>query len=141
MSEGLRVSFEPHNEAPAQHVVDGVVYHNVAQTKQDNWYPVRYYLRGEGDAVLGGLLGEIWGQWLHIKIVWVDHAARGKGHASTMLKQAEDYARHRNCIGAFLETFSFQARPLYEKHGYEVFATLDDYPPGHKQFFMKKKLG
>jgi GNAT superfamily N-acetyltransferase len=140
VSETLRISFEPQNEANAKDVIEGLVYHNIVQTKQEGWYPVRYYLRGDGDTIMGGLLGQIWGQWLHINILWVAHAARGKGHASEMLKRAEDYARTRNCIGAYLETFSFQARPLYEKHGYQVFATLDDYPPGHRQFFLKKAL-
>jgi hypothetical protein len=31
-------------------------------------------------------------------------------------------------------------RPFYERRGYEVFGTLDDYPKGHKKFFLKKKL-
>ncbi len=140
MSDDLRISFEPHNEAGAQHVTDGVVYHNIARTGHDTWYPVRYYLRGEADAILGGLLGHIWGRWLHINIVWVDHAARGKGHAKAMMIAAEEYARKRGCIGAHLETFSFQARPLYEKLGYEVFGQIDDYPPGHTNFFLKKRL-
>ena len=30
--------------------------------------------------------------------------------------------------------------PFYEGRGYEVFGTLDDYPKGHKKFFLKKKL-
>lgn len=138
MSGELRISFEPHNEGQAQHVVDGVVYHNIAQTGQDSWYPVRYYLRGEGDTIMGGLLGQIWGRWLHINILWVDRAARGKGHAKTMLTMAEDYARTHGCIGAHLETFSFQARPLYERLGYQVFGEIADYPPGHTNFFLKK---
>ncbi len=79
---------------------------------------------------MGGLLGSIWGRWLHINILWVAHAARGQGHAREMLALAEAYARKRGCIGIHLETFSFQARPLYEKLGYQVFGQIDDYPPG-----------
>lgn len=140
MSETLRISFEPQNEGDARHVIDGLVYHNVAQTRHDSWYPVRYYLRGEGDTILGGLLAQIWGQWLHINILWVDRSARGQGHAREMMKRAEDYARSRNCVGIHLETFSFQARPLYERLGFEVFGQIDDYPPGHTNFFLKKRL-
>jgi GNAT superfamily N-acetyltransferase len=138
VSEPLRISFEPQNEGSAQHVVDGLIYFNIAQTGHDAWYPVRYYLRGEGDAIMGGLLGQIWGRWLHINILWVAQAARGRGHASELLRGAEAYARTHDCKGAYLETFTFQARPFYEKHGYAVFAEMDDYPPGHKQFFLKK---
>jgi hypothetical protein len=50
-------------------------------------------------------------------------------------------AIRRGCRGAYLDTFSYQARPFYEKLGYAVFGTLDDYPPGHQRFFMRKRLG
>ena len=88
--------------------------------------------------MLGGVLGNVWGEWLHIKFVWVAEPARGKGHASAMVAAAEAYAKTRGARGAYLETFSFQARPLYERLGYQVFSELGDYPPGHTLFFLKK---
>jgi hypothetical protein len=33
-----------------------------------------------------------------------------------------------------------QARPFYEKLDYEVFAMLEDCPPGHREFFLRKLL-
>jgi len=39
-----------------------------------------------------------------------------------------------------LETHSYEARPFYEKLGYEVFAALEDYPPGHTKFYLRKQL-
>jgi hypothetical protein len=53
---------------------------------------------------------------------------------------AEAYARERGGHMVVLDTHSFQARPFYERRGYEVFATLDDFPRGHQKFFLKKKL-
>ena len=41
--------------------------------------------------------------------------------------------------GAWLDTFSFQARGFYEKLGYEEFGRLD-YPPDHHRHFMQKGL-
>jgi GNAT superfamily N-acetyltransferase len=65
---------------------------------------------------------------------------RGGGHGARLLAAAEAYALERGCGGAFLDTFSFQARPFYERHGYEVFATLPDFPPGHDRFFLRKRM-
>ena len=42
--------------------------------------------------------------------------------------------------GVFLTTFSFQARPFYEKSGYEVVADIQDYPKGHSHHVLKKNL-
>jgi GNAT superfamily N-acetyltransferase len=90
--------------------------------------------------VLGGLLGLIWGGWLHVAILWVADPVRGRGHGRDLLEAGESYARERGCIGVFLDTFSFQARPFYERHGYRVFGTLADFPPGHESYFLSKRL-
>jgi hypothetical protein len=41
---------------------------------------------------------------------------------------------------ARVETTSFQARPFYERLGYEVYGVLDECPVGHTTYFMKKQL-
>jgi ribosomal protein S18 acetylase RimI-like enzyme len=136
----LRLSFEPHNESLKQFIVNGVDNHNIARTGHSAYYPVQYFLRDADDEVLGGLLGQIWGEWLHVNFLWVAEPARGRGQARALMLAAEAYAAKRRCRGAFLETFSFQARPFYEKLGYEVFGELKDYPPGQTQYFMKKNF-
>jgi hypothetical protein len=57
-----------------------------------------------------------------------------------LLSRAEQYALERSCSNAWLFTFSFQARPFYERLGYQLFGTLEDYPKGHSLFFMTKRL-
>ena len=56
------------------------------------------------------------------------------------MQSAEAYAQSRGAVGVTLETHSFQARPFYERLGYQVFSTLDGYPSGHSKFFLKKVL-
>jgi ribosomal protein S18 acetylase RimI-like enzyme len=57
-----------------------------------------------------------------------------------MLLQAEQEAIARGCRGAWLDTYSFQARGFYERLGYAVFGILNDYPPGQKRIFLHKVL-
>jgi GNAT superfamily N-acetyltransferase len=75
-----------------------------------------------------------------VSALWVADAVRRHGHGGRLLAAAEAYALERGCIGVFLDTFSFQARPFYERHGYCVFATLADCPPGHESYFLQKRL-
>ena len=136
----LKIVFQQEGGAEAQLVRDRLDLFNVGVTGVSAYYPVNYFLKNERDEVVGGLLGAIWGDWLHITYVWVDEAERGRDSATKMMDLAEAYARERHCHSIMLDTHSFQARPFYEKRGFEVFATLDDWPKGHKKFFLKKKL-
>jgi GNAT superfamily N-acetyltransferase len=140
MTEDIALVFEPGNEFAEKFVTNGLENHNIAATGQAAYYPVSYFLKTPRGEVLGGLLGMIWAGYLHIKIVWVAEPVRGKGYAKKLVEAAEAYARERGCRGANLETFTFQARPLYEQLGYEVFGEIKDFPAGHSLFFMKKTL-
>ncbi len=140
MAEKVELVFDPHSPAADAYVRNRLSMFNASATGRSDFYPVNIFLKGEKDEILGGLLGYLWSDWLYVAILWVDDALRGQGHAIHLMDAAEDYARQRGCHSASLDTHSFQARPFYEKRGYEVFGVLDDYPKGHKKFFLKKKL-
>ena len=138
---GARIAFEPFlDDATRRFIVDGVDMYNVAATALPDYAPVNFVLRGERGDVLGGVLGLLWGAWLHVGHLWVAGSERGKGHGAKLLSAAEDHARTRGAVGATLETYSFQARPFYERLGYELCGQLDGYPPGHTKFFLRKSL-
>ncbi|HUL06906.1 MAG TPA: GNAT family N-acetyltransferase [Candidatus Acidoferrum sp.] len=139
--EDLQIAFQPYaDQATKDIVVNGVDYHNIATTGHAACYPVAFFLRDGREEVLGGLLGEIWGGSMYVTHLWVAEPARGAGHGTRLLQAAERYALERGCHGAFLGSFSFQAPAFYQKQGYQVFGVLDDHPPGHKLFFLKKAL-
>ena len=57
------------------------------------------------------------------------------------LATPEAFARERGCTQAKLDTFTFQAGPRFYEHlGWEVFGVIDDHPPGHRHYFMRKSL-
>lgn len=138
--DDLKIVFDQAGGAEAALVRDRLDMYNVGITGLSAYYPVNFFVKSTRGETLGGLLGGIWGGWLHINYLWVDQAVRGRRWASKLMDQAEAYARERGCDAVSLDTHSFQARPFYEKRGYDVFATLDNYPKGHKKFFLRKKL-
>lgn len=43
-------------------------------------------------------------------------------------------------IALHLDTGGDESFPFYERHGYEVFGTLEGFPPGIRQHFLRKPL-
>jgi len=136
----LTIVFAETGGAEARLVRERLDMFNIGATGVSTYYPVNLFVKSERGETLGGLLGGVWGGWLSISILWTDESVRGQDWGTRLMDEAEAYARQRGCHSALLDTHSFQARPFYEKRGYEVFGTLDDYPKGHKRFFLKKRL-
>lgn len=97
-------------------------------------------LRNSSGETVGGLWGTLLYDWFYIELLFVPKNARGFGLGTRLLKKAEDIARTHNCIGIWLDTFSFQSPSFYERSGYQVFGTLDDHPRGKRRFFLRKAL-
>ena len=95
-------------------------------------------LRDDTARLRGGVSGMIYGDWLRIDGLWVDDGLRRRGIGTELMKRAENHAVARGCHSAWLATF--QARAFYEATGYELFATLDDYPAGQTNHFLRKRL-
>ena len=86
----------------------------------------------------GGLVGKSGRGMLYLDLLWVRPEQRGKGLGSRLLAIAEAEAKARGCNGVWLDTYDYQARPFYERHGYAVFGTLGGFANGHVRFFMSK---
>ena len=120
-------------------IVRGLLSFNEAWIGPSKDQPVRFVARDEL-GVVGGLLGHTKWSWLYVAKLWVDERGRGRGIGTQLLAAAEELARSRGCTDACLDTFEYQARPFYEKLGYQLFGTLDGYPPGFRQFYLRKRL-
>ena len=105
-----------------------------------NYRPLYLLVRDANGVVIAGLQGATYWDYLYIELLAIAQDERGKGLGSRLLKEAEAEAIKRGCHNAYLDTFSFQARPFYEKHGYTVFGILPQFPPGHERYFMEKRL-
>lgn len=91
-------------------------------------------------APMGGLWAETrWGGF-YIDMLVVPEELRGRGIGSRLMQAAEAEARRRRCRHIWLDTYAFQARPFYERLGFEVFGQLDGPAPIYPRFFMRKLL-
>jgi GNAT superfamily N-acetyltransferase len=139
--EELELVFEPFpGESLGRFLFDNIANVNIARTGIASWHPVGYFLKNQRGEWLAGLTGYVWGGWLHVNLLWVTESLRGHRHGSRLMDAAEAFAVEHGCHGVTLETHSFQAPGFYLKRGYEVFGTLDDYPPGHSKLFLRKRL-
>jgi len=119
----------------------GLTEHALATTKTAGFEPIGVFARTDDATIVGGIAAFINWSWLHVTLVWVAAPLRGTGLGHRLLTAIEEVGVRRGCAHAHLDTFSYQARPFYERHGYALFATLDDYPAGQQRFFMRKALG
>ena len=80
-----------------------------------------------------------WGRAVLAEL-WVDERYRRQGLGSMLICTAEHAVREKGCYYLCLGTTDFQARPLYEKHGFQVFTVNKDVPKGHKSWSLSKRL-
>jgi len=97
-------------------------------------------LRHDAGVVSGGFWGCTNFRWLRVQMLFVPECLRGQGVGKNLMTLAEREAQTRGCIGAIVDTLSFQAGPFYRKIGYELFGVLEDCPPGHNQLYFYKRL-
>jgi GNAT superfamily N-acetyltransferase len=91
-------------------------------------------------AVLGGLWGQSrWGAF-YVDMIVVPEVLRGTGVGTDLMTRAEAEARARGCHLMWLDTYAFQARPFYERLGFEVFGEMDGPAPFYPRWFMRKAL-
>ena len=123
-----------------EEITDALSTFNHANSDVGNAHQKALVFRDEQEQLIGGVVFVIHWYWLYIEILFVHEAFRNQNLGSQLLREAETYARTRGCVGAYLDTLSFQAPDFYLKHGYEVLAELEGFPPGpnRKIYFAKR---
>jgi len=117
----------------------GLLEHNQPFLGESDHRQLVVMARVDGEPV-GGLLAETGRGVLLVDMLWLAPGHRRQGLGSRLLLAAEAEARRRGCGMAWLDTYDFQARAFYERHGYEVFGELDGLANGRRRHFMKKRL-
>ena len=144
MSQSLPEIIISETPGPADReaILHALVSYNDSNGPPSGSQPLAILLR---DPSTGETVGGLWGKssydWVFIELLVVPERWRGQNVGTLLLGKAEEVGRERNCVGLWLNTFGFQARGFYEKNGFEVFGSVDDYPRGSNCYFMRKLLG
>lgn len=114
--------------------------YNTEQAGDDGAQTLCFVLQGPDEEIAGGVIGVVYWDWCSVELMWVREDLRGRGYGQRLLARVEAEARKRGARHAHLDTFSFQAPDFYQKRGYRVFGRLDDFPAGHRRYYLTKEL-
>ena len=102
--------------------------------------PLAAVARDETGKLVGGVSGRTFYRWLLIDVVWVHEDLRGTGLGARLMAMAEAEAVERGCIGAQVDTVTFQAPGFYSRLGYQPVGTVEGFPPGYARHYFSKRL-
>ena len=130
------------NNIEEDFIIDKIVEYNlsIVPSKQEtDFLWINRIVEDKNGNIIAGILSKMY-CWncLYIDVLWVKEEHRKDGLGSRLLKEIESIAIEKGCYLIHLDTFDFQAKDFYIKHGYEVFGVLDECPEGHKRYFLKK---
>lgn len=131
-------------DTDADYICDKLVEYNlsrVPKTQETDFVNIYKKIVNEKGEIIAGCLAKMY-CWnvIYVDILWIDEAYRKQGLGSKLLKEIERIAVEEDCTLIHLDTFDFQAKDFYIKHGYEVFGVLEDCPKEHCRYYLKKKL-
>lgn len=131
---------EPPTPEQLDRLRDGLSEHSRSFVQTPGFQPLGIFASDVDGTMTGGATGKVNWNWLHVNLLWVAPACRGQGLGSVLLERLEAEARERGCTEAHVDTFSYQAGPFYERHGYVPFGRLENYPTGQSRLFLRKTL-
>jgi GNAT superfamily N-acetyltransferase len=138
MEENIKIKYL--NEPAWEVIGGGITEYNTRMAGDDHGKNLCFVVENSNEEVLGGVIGMTYWNWLYISLMWLPEGLRGKGYGQKLLEMAEEEGRKRGAKYSYLDTFSFQAPGFYQKFGYQEFGKLEEFPPGHTRYFMKKEL-
>lgn len=128
-------------DQPAWDIIGGgLTIFNHQHAGDDRPQRLCFVLKVPDGAIVGGVIGIVYWDWLAVDLLYLPEELRGQGYGSQLLTVIEEEGRRRGARHVHLDTFSFQAPEFYQRHGYRIFGELSDFPPGHTRYYLTKEL-
>lgn len=128
-------------EAARDAILAGIRGHNDSLLGPTDRKDVFIPITAEDGSVDGGLIGYTGRGWLYVELLFVPDRLRGQGIAAKLLALAEEEARTRGCIGAYIDTINPVACRTYERAGYSVFGRIEDFTKSYDICWLIKRFG
>ncbi len=100
-------------------------------------FTMAYY---EENTFVGGIVAIIKKDSMYIDLLVVNESFKGQGIGSKLMNKIEELALEKEVVSIDLGTAEFQAKPFYEKLGYQVVYTKENNPKGYQCYSMKKDI-
>src|SRR5258708_15010014 len=120
-------------------VLGGLIRYNNEKLGKQKYRRFAISLRDK-EAIVGGIVGEVWMSVLFIQLFWIEERFRGKGHGTALIEKIEDEARRFGAVRSYLHTMKILAPGIYRGYGYATFGAIDGYPGGVTRHWFTKLL-
>jgi GNAT superfamily N-acetyltransferase len=120
-------------------VIGGLIRYNTEKMGKQKYRRFAVSLRDD-EAIVGGIVGEVWMTVLFIQFFWIEERFRGQGHGTALIEKIETEARRFGAVRSYVDTMSVQAPDFYRACGYEAFGAIDGYPGGVTRHWFSKPL-
>jgi GNAT superfamily N-acetyltransferase len=138
MSE-LEIQRSP-SDADIADLRKSLIEYNVARHGFTETFNAAIFVRNGEGVLEAGVSAYAWGGTCEVELLWVAEHRRGDGLGTKLMVAVEEEARRVGCNKIVLDTFSYQAPDFYEKLGFEITSTIEDFPVGHSHYLMVKRL-
>jgi len=119
---------------------DPLVAYNLARFGESDKRDLNITIRDDENTVTGGLVGYTGRGWLYVQLLFVPETMRGQGTAAKLLAMAEEEARKRGCMGAYIDTMNPDALRTYERYGFTRIGSLGPLSSGQSITWLEKRF-
>ncbi len=139
MEPHISISQEGDKDSEAA-ILSALKDYNINRFGPSDWQELVISLRDDEGTVTGGLCGHTARGWLYTRLLFIPETLRGQGLGSKLLAMAEEEARTRGCIGAYIDTMNPDALAIYQTCGYEIFGQIENFSGAESLTYLKKSL-
>ena len=131
---------ETDNSVISSVIKKGIIDYNAPFFGSNPSKPFTIYIKNLNSEVIAGITGFYKGKYVRVDLFWVHNEFRHQGLGKKLSVKLEEFSKTKGCSYIQLDTFDFQARPFYEKLGFECIGTIPKWVEDRDCHFMRKAI-